>query len=60
MISDSSNLGDKTVDVMNQLMTDNDIPPDRPTNSFNTTVNAFPYLEVLASLNARISKLEKE
>lgn len=56
MLSDSSKL-DNIEEAMNKLLADNDIP-DAASNSFGTTVYAFPYLEVLVALNDRMNKVE--
>lgn len=56
MLSDSSKLDD-IERAMNKLLADNDLS-DAVSNSFGTTVYAFPYLEVLIALNDRLNKVE--
>lgn len=56
MLSDSSKI-DNIEFEMNKLLADNDIE-GATSNSFGTTVYAFPYLEVLVALNERVNALE--
>lgn len=60
MISDSSLYSaEQLVATINKLLTDNDMS-HVPENHYGRTVNAFPFLQLLASLNDRINKLENK